>query len=565
MTKAAIADILQEIALLLEIKGENPFKAKAYSAAARAVETLPDDPAVLLEKGELQNVKGIGEGISATVRELITSGTSSLHAELQELFPSGLMELADVPGLGAKKIKVIYERLGISTVGELQYACIENRLVDLPGFGLKTQEKILAGLRQYHRNQGFHLYKNVIEDAERILQTVRDTPGVSEAELAGEFRRRMEVIQDISIVMTGGEPTLLMERLAGIKDVTGLDFQPDSSTITARSPQGISVTIKIVGASEYGWQLIHATGSSEHVALLEARLKERGAHPKGSSEDAIYAAAGLPYIVPELREGHGEIELAQAGRLPVLLEPGQIRGFFHTHTLYSDGAASVEDMVGGAKALGYRYIGISDHSQSAFYANGLKEDRIRAQHAEIAAVQKKLPGIRIFKGIESDILVDGSLDYPDEVLAMFDFVIGSVHSRFNLLEEDQTHRICRALTHPYLTMLGHATGRLLLSRDGYRVDLRKVIETAAAHRKIVEINASPHRLELNWRLCGYAKLQGVKFSINPDAHSVEALSNVPFGVNIARKGGLGADDIVNTLSVEGMESLLRSMKPAATA
>ena len=375
----------------------------------------------------------------------------------------------------------------------------------------------------------------------------------------------MEVIQDISIVMTGGEPTLLMERLAGIKDVTGLDFQPDSSTITARSPQGISVTIKIVGASEYGWQLIHATGSSEHVALLEARLKERGAHPKGSSEDAIYAAAGLPYIVPELREGHGEIELAQAGRLPVLLEPGQIRGFFHTHTLYSDGAASVEDMVGGAKALGYRYIGISDHSQSAFYANGLKEDRIRAQHAEIAAVQKKLPGIRIFKGIESDILADGSLDYPDEVLAMFDFVIGSVHSRFNLLEEDQTHRICRALTHPYLTMLGHATGRLLLSRDGYRVDLRKVIETAAAHRKIVEINASPHRLELNWRLCGYAKLQGVKFSINPDAHSVEALSNVPFGVNIARKGGLGADDIVNTLSVEGMESLLRSMKPAATA
>src|SRR5438552_1950316 len=565
MTKAAIADILQEVAFLLELKGENPFKAKAYSAAARAVETLPDDPAVLLEKGELQNVKGIGEGISATVRELITSGTSSLHAELQELFPSGLMELADVPGLGAKKIKVIYERLGISTVGELQYACIENRLVDLPGFGLKTQEKILAGLRQYHRNQGFHLYKNVIEDAERILQTVRDTPGVSEAELAGEFRRRMEVILDISIVMTGGEPTLLMERLAGIKDVTGLDFQPDSSTITARSPQGISVTIKIVGASEYGWQLIHATGSTEHVALLEARLKERGAHPKGSSEDAIYAAAGLPYIVPELREGHGEIELAQAGRLPVLLEPGQIRGFFHTHTLYSDGAASVEDMVGGAKALGYRYIGISDHSQSAFYANGLKEDRIRAQHAEIAAVQKKLPGIRIFKGIESDILVDGSLDYPDEVLAMFDFVIGSVHSRFNLLEEDQTHRICRALTHPYLTMLGHATGRLLLSRDGYRVDLRKGMETAAAHPKIAEINSSPHRPELTWRLCGYAKLPGGKFSTNPDAHSLEALSNVPFGVNIARKGGLGADDIVNTLPVEGMESLLRSMKPAATA
>ncbi|HZC67863.1 MAG TPA: PHP domain-containing protein, partial [Nitrospirales bacterium] len=260
------------------------------------------------------------------------------------------------------------------------------------------------------------------------------------------------------------------------------------------------------------------------------------------------------------REGHGEIELAGSGRLPVLLEPGRIQGVFHTHTIYSDGSATLEQMVEATRSLGYRYIGISDHSQSAFYANGLKEDRIRAQHAEIAAVQKKFPDVRIFKGIEADILVDGAMDYPYEVLATFDFVIASVHSRFNLSEEEQTRRICRALANPYVTMLGHSTGRLLLSRDGYRVDMKQVLDAAAAHGKIVEINANPHRLDLDWRLCGYAKEKGVKFSINPDAHSTEGLADVPFGVNVARKGGVTAEDVVNTLPVEKMTVSLQSIR-----
>jgi DNA polymerase (family 10) len=254
--------------------------------------------------------------------------------------------------------------------------------------------------------------------------------------------------------------------------------------------------------------------------------------------------------------------MAVLQRIPNLVEASQVQGIFHNHTIYSDGSASVEEMAVAARDLGYRYIGISDHSQSAFYAKGLKEDRIMAQRAEMAAVQQKLSGIRIFKGIEADILPDGAMDYPDEVLATFDFVIASVHSRFNLSEEEQTNRICRALSNPYVTMLGHATGRLLLSRDGYRADMNRVIDAAAANGKLIEINASPHRLELDWRWCGYAKDKGVRFSINPDAHSTEALRTVPLGVNVARKGGLTADDIINTLPVEEMASYLRTRRPA---
>ncbi len=545
LTKREIAAVLEDIAFLLELKGENPFKVKAYAAGARVIESLPEEPAVLVQKGLLRNVKGIGQALEGTVTELVTTGRSTVHQELRAAFPASLLDMAAIPGLGPKKLKAIYDHLSISTVGELEYACIENRLVGLQGFGQKTQEKILAGIRQYKRRQGFHLYANVIEEAESILAAVRGTPGVVRADHAGEIRRRCEVVQALVLVATGGQPQSLIDALRDVPKVT---------------QEGLPVSITLTEAATYGWELLRATGSQEHVEALTQRLVSRGVALRGASEEAVYAAAGLPYIPPELREGHGEIELAESGRLPVLLEPGQIQGVFHTHTIYSDGSATLEQMVEAARTLGYRYIGISDHSQSAFYANGLKEDRIRAQHAEITSVQKKFPDVRIFKGIEADILVDGAMDYPDQVLATFDFVIASVHSRFNLSEEEQTRRICRALANPYVTMLGHATGRLLLSRDGYRVDMRQVLDAAAAHGKIVEINANPHRLDLDWRLCGYAKEKGVKFSINPDAHSTEGLADVPFGVNVARKGGVTAQDVVNTLPAEAMAACLQSIR-----
>src|SRR5213594_1386908 len=563
MTKRDIAAVLEEIAFLLELKGENPFKVKAYATGARVIESLPEEPAVLVQKGILRNVKGIGQTLEGTVTELVTTGRSTVYEELKAAFPASLLDMATIPGLGPKKLKAIYDQLGISTVGELEYACIENRLVGLQGFGQKTQEKILAGIRQYKRRQGFHLYANVVEEAKSILAAVRGAPGVVRADHAGEIRRRCEVVQNIMLVVAGGQPQALIDALRGVPEVTQVEYLPETRTLAARSPQGLPVSIKLTEAAAYGWELLRATGNREHVEALTQRLQARGVVPRGETEEAVYAAADLPYIPPELREGHGEIELAESWRLPVLLEPGQIQGVFHTHTIYSDGSATLEQMVGATRSLGYRYIGISDHSQSAFYANGLKEDRIRAQQAEIAAVQKKFPDVRIFKGIEADILVDGAMDYPDEVLATFDFVIASVHSRFNLSEEEQTRRICRALANPYVTMLGHATGRLLLSRDAYRVDMRSVIDAAAANGKLIEINASPHRLELDWRLCRYAKQKGVKFSINPDAHSPEALATVPLGVNVARKGGLSAGDIINTLPAEEMTASLQAIRSRA--
>ena len=562
MTKREIAAILEEIAFLLELKGENPFKVKAYSTGARVIESLPEEPAVLVQKGILRNVKGIGEGLAGTVTELVTTGTSTLYRELKASFPDSLLEMGGIPGLGPKKIKAVYENLGVASVGELEYACIENRLVGLQGFGQKTQEKILAGIRQFKRRQGFHLYANVIDEADLILKAVRGAPGIVRADLAGELRRRIEVVQNIVLVAASSQPNALEKALRSVPDVTQVEHQPDTNTVTARSPQGLPVTVELVDVAGYGWELLRATGSPEHVEALTQKMHARGGALAGETEEAAYAAASLPFIPPELREGHGEIERAERGRLPALIEAGQVQGVFHNHTIYSDGSATVEQMVEAARSLGYRYIGISDHSQSAFYANGLKEDRVRAQHAEINAVQKKFPDIRIFKGIEADILVDGAMDYPDEVLATFDFVIASVHSRFNLSEEDQTRRICRALANPYVTMLGHATGRLLLSRDVYRVDMHKVLDAAAEHNKIVEINANPHRLDLDWRLCGYAKEKGVAFSINPDAHSTEGLSVVPFGVNVARKGGVTAQDVVNTLPVEAMTARLQAMRPS---
>jgi DNA polymerase (family 10) len=340
------------------------------------------------------------------------------------------------------------------------------------------------------------------------------------------------------------------------------------NVITGKSPVGVSVSVT-VWEEVTPHRLLAATGNDAHLALLSARASRMNVPwdlagevsgmpaPEADSEAALYAALGLPYIEPELREGLDEVEAAEAGRLAPLVRASQIQGVFHNHTTYSDGAASLEEMVASAKALGYRYIGISDHSQSAFYANGLKEDRIREQHAAIDALRKRVSGIAVFKGIEADILPDGSMDYPDEVLARFDFVIGSVHSRFNLSEAEQTARVVRALANPFVTMLGHPTGRLLLSREGYRIDMKRVIEAAQEHGKVIEINANPHRLDLDWRLCRSIHAQGVKVSINPDAHDTEGLADVPFGVNVARKGGLTAPDVVNTLGPEEILSVLR--------
>ena len=568
MDKRAIAKVLEEIGLLLELKGENPFKSNAYYSAARTIESLTEDVTELIASGRIRDLKGIGAALAEKLAELVGTGRLTYYEELKQIVPPGLLEMTAIPGMGPKKIAAVWGQLGITTMGELEYACVENRLVSLPGFGQKTQDKIRQGIQQLKRRRGFHLYANVIGEAERIVEVIRHSAGVRSAELVGELRRRLEVVQAISVLVGADRPRSVLDSLQRIEALWELSRAGDK--IIGKSPMGISVSV-VLSEDLTAHAILAATGSEEHLNALASRAARMKIPwnltpaaggklaPKADSEEALYAVLGLPFIEPELREGLGEIEAAEAGLLKPLVEARQIQGIFHNHTTYSDGSATLDEMVAAAKALGYRYIGISDHSQSAFYANGLKEDRIREQHAAIDALRTRTSGIAIFKGIEADILVDGAMDYPDDVLARFDFVIGSVHSRFNLPEEEQTARVIRALANPHVTMLGHPTGRLLLSREGYQIDMKRVIDAAKQYGKIVEINANPHRLDLDWRLCRYAKEQGVRVSINPDAHATEGLEDVPFGVNVARKGALEPSDVINTL---GPQEILPALTTA---
>jgi DNA polymerase (family 10) len=555
MDKREIARVFEEIALLLELKGESPFKSNAYANAARTIETLSEDIAELVASGRIRDLKGVGQALAEKLAELVGTGRLKYYEELKRSIPAGLVEMTAIPGMGPKKIGAVWEKLGVTTIGELEYACIENRLVGLPGFGQKTQDKIRQGILQLKKRRGFHLFAHVVPSAEGFVQAFREAPGVNDAALVGDLRRRMEIVRSIDVLAAAEHPEAVLEVVRRMEGVSEAVLA--GSMITAKTGIGIPLVVTVWNELQ-PHALLAATGSEGHLAALADRAERRGVgwnlsqargglSPKAGSEEALYAALGLPFIPPEMREGLDEIELAEQGRLGPLVESTQIQGIFHNHTTASDGSASLEEMVEAARALGYRYIGISDHSRSAFYANGLKEDRIREQHAAIDALRGRVSGITIFKGIEADILSDGAMDYPDEVLARFDFVIASVHSRFNLAEEEQTNRVLRALANPHVTMLGHPTGRLLLSREGYRIDMKRVLESAKAHGKTIEINANPHRLDLDWRLCRHARALGVKVSINPDAHATEGLRDVPFGVNVARKGGLAPAEVVNTL------------------
>ena len=565
MNKRDIARVLNDIAFFLLLNGENPYKARAYRKAAMALLTCPQEASALVEAGTLAGVAGIGPATASVITELVATGVSAFHREVQGGYPSSLTELGDVPGLSMKRITRLYEAAGVASLSELQQACLANRLLDVPGFGAAAQARLLAALGEHRRGQGHHLYANVLEEAIGLAKELTRIPGAIDASTAGAIRRKLEVANELAFVVSRdgqSSAAVIAEHLHALPNVT--DVACDGDNVTARSPKGLPVVIRATTPRHYGFELLQATGSVEHLEELRQRFVENGMpgweavrhRLTAATEEEIYRRAGLPFIHPELREGFGEIAGALAGEMPRPLDAGRIQGFFHAHTVYTDGAGTVEEMVLAARGHGYRYIGLSDHSRSAFYVNGLKEERIRAQWAEIDNVQKNYSDIHIFKGIEADILPDGSMDYPDDLLAEFDFVIASVHSRFNLSEEDQTRRICRALENRYVTMLGHPTGRLLLSRAGYRVDMGRIITAAAANRKIIEINGSRHRLDLDWRWARRAKAQGVKFCINPDAHAVDELANVALGVNVACKAGLEPDDVVNTASLAGIRTIL---------
>ena len=563
-----VADLLDDIAMLLELKGENPFKIRAYQMAAAAVKNMDQDIEAVIDAGRLEDVKGIGKAIAANIIEYVKSGRSSYHEEMKASIPSVIFELVAIPGLGPKKAFILQERLGIDSVGELEYACRENRLVGLPGFGEKTQQKILQGIEYVKKFKGQFLLVDTWPVAAKIAEYLQAHEAVQVAEVAGSIRRRKEIVKDIDITAAALDREAAAEAVVSMPGVTEVTAK-GSTKVSVTLSTGTKLDVRIVETAEYASTLHHFTGSQQHHIQLRGLAKEKGyvlseygletsegKRLQPQSEQELYQILGLPYIEPELREGLGEIEAAAAGRLPRLVAEQDLRGVFHVHTHYSDGSDTLQDMAAAAKARGWQYLGIADHSQTAVYAKGLKPDRVREQQRIIDAMNSADPAFRILSGIESDILPDGSLDYPDEILAGFDFVVASVHSAFRQSEADMTRRIIKALNNKYVTMLGHATGRILLAREGYAVDLPAILRSAAETGTVLEINASPYRLDLDWRWHRQAKELGAMFAINPDAHAVDELDYVKYGTAMARKGWLGAGDIINTRNAQEVIQLL---------
>jgi DNA polymerase (family 10) len=556
--KQQLSQMLADIALFLELQGENAFKMRAYQTAARIVEQLDGDLITLLQEGQLASIKGIGKTIGQHIREYLETGGITYNDELRAQVPPILFELIKIPGLGPKKAMLLYENLHINSIGELEYACRENRLLSLPGFGAKTQAMILRGIEYVKQFQGRYLLGDAWPIAEKIAEYLTRQAVVERAQVAGSIRRRKETAKDIDIVVASNRPESVMELVVGmpgVQQVVSRGLTKTSVMLTT----GMHVDVRVVAPDEFMYAVHHFTGSKEHHIELRGLLKDRGLklneygleNTAGerllvADEAALYATLGLSYIAPELREGLGEISEAAVGPLPVLVTEEDIKGGLHVHTLYSDGSDSITDMVKAAQKMGWGYLGITDHSQTAVYAKGLKAEKVVAQRQEIERLNAENPEFVIFAGIESDILPDGTLDYPDEILEQFDFVIASVHSVFRQSEADMTRRIIKAIENPYVSILGHATGRILLAREGYLLDLPAIIAAAASTGTIMEINASPYRLDLDWRWCRKAREQGVLMSINPDAHAMSELEYMRYGLAIARKGWLTVDDVINT-------------------
>ena len=577
MDPRTAAHALTRIAALLELQGEDRFRARAYRTAARAVLALDtDDLAPLLRGGALEEVPGLGPATLAVVRDLVTTGESALLERLRAATPEGLVDLLRVPGLGTAKLHAVHAALGVTSLDALADAARDGRLAALPRFGRKTAERVLQGIAFLQANAGLVLFPQGVDEAARLLADVRRHPAVAAAAVAGSIRRRREVVDDVDVVAAvTADPAAVAASFARARGVREAAAGARPGHVRLRHVDGVVLDLRCAPADAYAAALWRATGTPAHVAAVAARLAGRGlalgdddrvrdragAVVPVADEGALYTLAGLAFVAPELREGAGEVEAAAGDALPALLEPGDVRGVLHCHSTWSDGTASIAQMADAARARGWSYLGITDHSQAASYAGGLSPAAVRRQHAEIDALNEGYArdggAFRLLKGIEADILPEGRLDYDDATLDRFDYVVGSVHSRFTMGEAEMTDRVCRALDDPRLTILGHPTGRLLLAREGYPIDMPAVLEKAAAVGAAVELNADPHRLDLDWTLCRRARALGVPVEIGPDAHAPGGLDNVGFGVGIARKGWLGPADVLNARPVEAVLAFAR--------
>ena len=571
MTKNEIADVLSEIGVLLELSGENPFKIRAYQSGARALAAMEEaELGRLITAGELGTIKGFGDALVQKITELHTTGRLVFFDKLKASIEPGLAEMLQIPGLGPKKIRALHSKLGIASIAALGQACAEGKVAELEGFGEKTQEKIVAGIRNREAYGRRHLWWDAAEIAGPIVAGLRALPQVRRAESAGSLRRGMETVGDLDFIVAADEVGPVVEWFVaqpGVKEVTA----QGETKASVRFESGLQADLRIVPEGQFVFALHHFTGSKDHNVQLRQRalaaglsLSEWGLVPAdgegtakekaeqgkslvAGSERELFAALKLSFITPELREGLGEIEAAEGDKLPRLVELADLRGAFHNHTTASDGRNTLVEMTAAAEALGWEYFGVADHSKASFQAKGLSEERLLQQIGEVQALNASQRfTTHVFTGTECDILTDGRLDFDDELLAKLDYVVVSVHNAFTQDEATMTARIIRAIEHPLTSMLGHLTGRLLLRREGYQVDVTKVIDAAIANNVVIELNANPWRLDLDWRHWRKAAERGLLTSINPDAHETAGLEDVRAGVNVARKGWLTREHVLNT-------------------
>ena len=575
MDSRSAAHVLSQIGALLEAKGDQRFKARAYAGAARALVALDtDDLLPLLNSGELIDTPGIGPATLSVIRELVETGESSYLSSLREGMPQGLLDLMRIPGLGVAKIQIIHDALGVETVEDLERVAQNGQLAALPKFGKKTAEKILKGIEISRRNSHLERFPPAVLEAHLILANVEKHPDVKRADVAGSIRRHNEVVADIDIVAEcSTDPEEVAESFAHAPGVSKAKIGEEPGSARICFVDGTQLDMYCANSADYPMALWRATGSTAHVEEMTVLADKKGLQIKGNwlvkkegkrvpiaSEEALFAALDLVPIPPEMREGMGEIEAAARRELPELVTFDDLRGILHCHSEYSDGSGTIEEMANAAKERGWSYIGISDHSESAFYAGGLKRDKLARQHDEIDGLNATMGGFRILKGIEADILADGRLDYDAGILDRLDYVIGSIHSRFSMDGEAMTKRVLAAMDDPHLTILAHPTGRLLLSREPYAINVEAVLEKAADVGVAVELNADPHRLDLDWRYCRQAKELGVTIEIGPDAHSTAGIDNVHFGIGMARKAWLEAGEILNTGSAEDVVAFARKRR-----
>lgn len=571
MNQHEIAGVLEAMAEIMEITGENPFKIRAYHNAARVVEGLTNLEQ-LIGDGTLVEVPGIGKALAEHIESLAKKGHFPEYIQLRKSVPPGVLDMLRIPGVGPKKVKAIWKGPGITTIAELKLACERGTIARMKGFGDRTAQKMIQGIAFLQQHQDQHLYSDAIEVAAPLIAWLKRHPKVKRAELVGSIRRCKEVVKDIDVVVASADAKKVMADFVKMPGVESVIAHGDTKSSVLLKP-GIQVDCRVVSDKEFPYALHHFTGSKEHNTAMRTRAKamglkinEYGLFKGGQGgeklipckdETEFFEKQGLQYIPPEMREDMGEIAAAEKNKIPKLIELKDLSGFFHCHTTASDGRATLEEMVVGARDLGYHYIGISDHSQSASYAGGLKPPELKKQWTAIDALNRKLKGMYVFKGTESDILVDGALDYPDAVLKGFDFVVISIHSHFNQDARTVTDRVCKAISHPATRILGHPTGRLLLARDDVPLDMERVIDCAVAHDVAIEINANPHRLDMDWRHSFYAHKKGLKIVISPDAHSVAGIDDLRFGVNVARKGWWTKADVINTWPLEKVKKWLK--------